>query len=55
MLSTQPGSTPLASFKVVSLERSEPHPSSAFGNMLGKQEYVRKNLTMASCVIFLTQ
>ncbi|CAB4008289.1 BTB POZ domain-containing KCTD3 isoform X1 [Paramuricea clavata] len=35
MLSTQPGSTPLASFKVVSLERSEPHPSSASGNMLG--------------------
>ena len=36
MLSTQPGSTPLASFKVVSLERSEPHPSFASGNMLGK-------------------
>ena len=37
MLSTQPGSTPLASFKVVSLERSDPHPSSACGNMLGKK------------------
>ena len=36
MLSTQPGSTPLASYKVVSLERSEPHQSSASGNMIGK-------------------
>jgi hypothetical protein len=36
MLSTQPGSAPLASFKVVSLERSEPHPSSTSGNMLGE-------------------
>lgn len=35
MLSTQPGSTPLASFKVVSLEHREPHPSCASGNMLG--------------------
>lgn len=36
MLSTQPGSTPLASFKVVSLEHREPHPSCASGNMLGR-------------------
>lgn len=35
MLSTQPGSAPLASFKVVSLERSEPQPNSASGNLLG--------------------
>ncbi|KAK3742239.1 hypothetical protein QZH41_009025 [Actinostola sp. cb2023] len=35
MISTQPGSTPLASFNVVSLEETETHPSYSAGNSLG--------------------
>ena len=36
MISTQPGSTPLASFNVVSLEAQDAHPSSLAGNVIGK-------------------
>ncbi|EDO48579.1 predicted protein [Nematostella vectensis] len=35
MISTQPGSTPLASFNVVSLEETDSHPSYTAGNALG--------------------
>lgn len=35
MISTQPGSTPLASFNVVSLESQDTHPSSLAGNVIG--------------------
>ncbi|KAL5008364.1 hypothetical protein ScPMuIL_013945 [Solemya velum] len=35
MISTQPGSTPLASFKVISLEDLDPHVSYASGNDFG--------------------
>ncbi|XP_033110842.1 BTB/POZ domain-containing protein KCTD3-like [Anneissia japonica] len=35
MLSTQPGSTPLASFKVLSLDEPDSHPSYAVGNDIG--------------------
>ncbi|XP_071490158.1 BTB/POZ domain-containing protein KCTD3-like [Diadema antillarum] len=35
MLSTQPGSTPLASFKVLSIEDSDPHPCQQVGNDIG--------------------
>lgn len=35
MISTQPGSTPLASFNVVSLEETDTHPSYSAGNSLG--------------------
>lgn len=35
MISTQPGSTPLASFNVVSLEAQDAHPSSLAGNGIG--------------------
>nr|XP_054758380.1 BTB/POZ domain-containing protein KCTD3-like [Lytechinus pictus] len=35
MISTQPGSTPLASFKVLSLEDSEPYPCHQAGNDIG--------------------
>lgn len=36
MISTQPGSTPLASFNVVSLESQDTHPSSLAGNVIGE-------------------
>jgi hypothetical protein len=36
MISTQPGSTPVASFKIVSLEEVEPNVSYAAGNDCGK-------------------
>lgn len=35
MISTQPGSTPVASFKIVSLEEVEPYVSYAAGNDCG--------------------
>jgi len=35
MISTQPGSTPLASFNVVSLEAQDAHPSALAGNGIG--------------------
>ncbi|XP_033629547.1 BTB/POZ domain-containing protein KCTD3-like isoform X1 [Asterias rubens] len=35
MISTQPGSTPLNSFKILSLEETEPHPTYAAGNDFG--------------------
>jgi len=35
MISTQPGSTPLASFQIVSLEEVEPHVAHAAGNDIG--------------------
>lgn len=38
MISTQPGSTPLASFNVVSLEAQDAHPSSLAGNGIGEWE-----------------
>lgn len=37
MISTQPGSTPLASFKVISLEEMEPNISYSAGNDSGKK------------------
>jgi len=40
MISTQPGSTPLASFKILSLEETESHGSYCSGNDIG--ERVRK-------------
>lgn len=36
MISTQPGSTPVASFKIVSLDEVEPYISYAAGNDCGK-------------------
>lgn len=36
MISTQPGSTPLASFKIISLEETESHSSYSSGNDIGK-------------------
>lgn len=36
MISTQPGSTPLASFKIVSLDDSDPQASYPAGNDFGK-------------------
>ena len=35
MISTQPGSTPLASFKIMSLEDMDPHISYMAGNDFG--------------------
>lgn len=40
MISTQPGSTPLASFKILSLEETESHGSYCSGNDIGR---VRRN------------
>lgn len=37
MISTQPGSTPLASFKILSLEETESHGSYSAGNDIGKR------------------
>lgn len=37
MISTQPGSTPLASFKILSLEETESHGSYSSGNDIGRQ------------------
>lgn len=37
MISTQPGSTPLASFKILSLEETESHGSYCSGNDIGKE------------------
>lgn len=36
MISTQPGSTPLASFKILSLEETESHGSYCSGNDIGE-------------------
>lgn len=36
MISTQPGPMPLASFKVLALEASVPHPCYSKGNDIGK-------------------
>ena len=36
MISTQPGSTPMASFKVVSLEEFDPHQCYVAGNDFGR-------------------
>lgn len=37
MISTQPGSTPLASFKIISLEETESHNSYSSGNDIGER------------------
>lgn len=37
MISTQPGSTPLASFKILSLEETESHGSYGSGNDIGEE------------------
>jgi len=37
MISTQPGSTPLASFKILSLEETESHGSYSSGNDIGRE------------------
>lgn len=39
MISTQPGSTPLASFKILSLEETESHGSYSSGNDIGKEAW----------------
>lgn len=39
MISTQPGSTPVASFKIVSLEEVEPCISYAAGNDCGELKF----------------
>lgn len=41
MISTQPGSTPLASFKILSLEETESHGSYCSGNDIGKAQCCR--------------
>lgn len=38
MISTQPGSTPLASFKILSLEETESHGSYCSGNDIGERD-----------------
>lgn len=38
MISTQPGSTPLASFKILSLEETESHGSYCSGNDIGERK-----------------
>lgn len=43
MISTQPGSTPLASFKILSLEETESHGSYGSGNDIGEREFRRKD------------
>ena len=40
MISTQPGSTPLASFNVVSLEAQDAHPSALAGNGIGECSFL---------------
>jgi hypothetical protein len=40
MISTQPGSTPLASFKIMSLEDVHPHVSYTAGNDFGMSSQV---------------
>ncbi len=42
MISTQPGSTPLASFKILSLEETESHGSYCSGNDIGERVTVRR-------------
>ncbi len=44
MISTQPGSQPLASFKVLSLEESHPIVHTSVGNDIGKAE-------ISSCIL----
>lgn len=39
MISTQPGSTPLASFKILSLEEAESHGSYCSGNDIGRMSH----------------
>lgn len=39
MISTQPGSTPLASFKILSLEETESHGSYCSGNDIGEESW----------------
>lgn len=46
MISTQPGSTPLASFNVVSLEAQDAHPSSLAGNGIGEWESHHPNFRL---------
>lgn len=42
MISTQPGSTPLASFKILSLEETESHGSYCSGNDIGERVKKRR-------------
>lgn len=42
MISTQPGSTPLASFKILSLEETESHGSYGSGNDIGERVKMRR-------------
>ena len=51
MISTQPGSTPLASFKVLSLEESEAHVSYAAGNDIGKLNYTTYRLDTTNAML----
>jgi hypothetical protein len=46
MISTQPGSTPVASFKIVSLDEVEPYISYAAGNDCGGLLYIFKLLVI---------
>ena len=45
MISTQPGSQPLASFKVLSLEESHPIVHTSVGNNVGKFRLIVMKLT----------
>lgn len=46
MISTQPGSTPLASFKILSLEEAESHGSYCSGNDIGRMSLERAVLSL---------
>jgi len=55
MISTQPGSTPVASFKIVALEEVEPYVSYAAGNDCGKessQKWFPTLLYEDQCLLF---
>ena len=59
MISTQPGSTPSASFKIVSLEDDTPSGVSAHGNDIGPygdqdDEQVRQNGIVLRIILFIT-
>jgi hypothetical protein len=51
MISTQPGSTPLASFKILSLEETESHGSYSSGNDIGESDICRQLRRNVSAVL----
>lgn len=46
MISTQPGSTPLSSFKILSLDDIDGHAGCSAGTEIGKQLYKRERYPM---------